>query len=436
MHRSYCSHGIVHQGLLFIEGLVFIGNFFIVLRVIFHRSTGDSDRDAKYSLSKLLQMSTVAEYQNEFEMLIKRVRGMFEPLLKTFYISGLKPALQCALLRSNPTTLGEAFPLAHAVKARFTDLQLWELLRSNPTTLGEAFFRACITKARFEAIVGKELNIKEKVDTIQSWPSEEAPLVVKGPLDANEDTILSLQNEDPNLMIQEKAVEYVRALNAAPLEVVFAGPFDIFLDCGFKLSQLRSNKTGDDNFSDNKAASGSEFELSSRICLSSFVDRYAVLHILLVPKAFCIFLQVYPYDQSLLLVWENYSLSESVTIHPNGVVPCEVLGACDKIYCDVVPLPFQLADAIAIPFSLCINTAPKPFFEASQYAIKSSLPSGVIDKVRAKEPATRYKFNLQVQLYEVGGKDRQVLRKRLQINLDTIGNPQVASSLTWASTHL
>ncbi|GKA00334.1 zinc knuckle CX2CX4HX4C containing protein [Tanacetum coccineum] len=31
-------------------------------------------------------------------------------------------------------------------------------------------------------------------------------------------------------MIQEKAVEYVRALNTAPLEVVFAGPFDIGVD--------------------------------------------------------------------------------------------------------------------------------------------------------------------------------------------------------------
>nr|GEV65720.1 pentatricopeptide repeat-containing protein At3g02650, mitochondrial [Tanacetum cinerariifolium] len=103
-------------------------------------------------------------------------------------------------------------------------------LHSNRTTLGEAFFRACITEARFEAIVGKELNIKEKVDTILSWPSKEAPLVVKGSLDANEDTILSLRSEDLNLMIQEKEVEYVRALNAAPLEVVFAGHFDIGVD--------------------------------------------------------------------------------------------------------------------------------------------------------------------------------------------------------------
>ncbi|GJU22309.1 hypothetical protein Tco_1155651 [Tanacetum coccineum] len=65
-------------------------------------------------------MGTVAEYQNEFEMLINRVTRISESLLKSFYISGLKPALQCALLRSNLTTLGEAFSLARATEARFT----------------------------------------------------------------------------------------------------------------------------------------------------------------------------------------------------------------------------------------------------------------------------------------------------------------------------
>nr|GEV75769.1 AIG1-like protein [Tanacetum cinerariifolium] len=39
---------------------------------------------------------------------------------------------------------------ARAIEARFTDRQLWELLRSNPTTLGEAFFLARITEAHFE----------------------------------------------------------------------------------------------------------------------------------------------------------------------------------------------------------------------------------------------------------------------------------------------
>ena len=105
-------------------------------------ASGSSDRDA---LSKLLQMGTVAEYQSEFEILINRVTGISENLLKSFYIYGLKPDLQCALLWSNPTALGEAFSLARATEARFTDLQLWELLRLNPTTLGEALPLARIT---------------------------------------------------------------------------------------------------------------------------------------------------------------------------------------------------------------------------------------------------------------------------------------------------
>ncbi|GJW26293.1 hypothetical protein Tco_0040104 [Tanacetum coccineum] len=107
-------------------------------------ASGGSNRDTEYALSKLLKMGTVAEYESE------------------------------------------VFLLARATEARFTDLQIWELLRSNPTTSGEAF-RAFITEARFEAIVGKEPNIKEKVYIIPSWPREEAPHVVKGPLDANKD---------------------------------------------------------------------------------------------------------------------------------------------------------------------------------------------------------------------------------------------------------
>nr|GEV59482.1 hypothetical protein [Tanacetum cinerariifolium] len=68
-----------------------------------------SDQDARYALSKLLQRGTVAEYENEFLMLIKRVTGISESLLKSFYISGLKPALQCILLR------------ARIIEARFED---------------------------------------------------------------------------------------------------------------------------------------------------------------------------------------------------------------------------------------------------------------------------------------------------------------------------
>ncbi|GJZ40844.1 hypothetical protein Tco_0587730 [Tanacetum coccineum] len=85
---------------------------------------------------------------------------------------------------------------------------------------------ARIIEARFEAIAEKEHNIKEKAYTTLTLPSEEASPVVKGPLDASEDTLLSLQSEDPNFKIQEKAIEYVRALNVAPFEVVFAGHVD------------------------------------------------------------------------------------------------------------------------------------------------------------------------------------------------------------------
>ncbi|GJU54703.1 hypothetical protein Tco_1228417 [Tanacetum coccineum] len=116
-----------------------------------------SDQDARYALSKLLQRGTVAEYESEFLMLIKRVTEISESLLKSFYISGLKPLLQCALLRLAPTTLGEAFSIAR------------------------------IIEARFETIAGKKLNIEEKIDTVLSWPSEKAPPVIKGSLDANED---------------------------------------------------------------------------------------------------------------------------------------------------------------------------------------------------------------------------------------------------------
>ncbi|GJR20475.1 hypothetical protein Tco_0969002 [Tanacetum coccineum] len=80
-----------------------------------HAKSG-SDQNAECALSKLLQMGTVTEYQNE----------------------------------SNPKTLDEAFSLDLAAEARFTDLQLLEFLRSYPLTLGEAFFRARITEAHCE----------------------------------------------------------------------------------------------------------------------------------------------------------------------------------------------------------------------------------------------------------------------------------------------
>nr|GEY96965.1 hypothetical protein [Tanacetum cinerariifolium] len=92
---------------------------FTVLRVLLlFMATGNNDR---YALSKLLQMGTVAEYESELVMLANRVTGISANLHKSFYISGLKPALQRVLLRSRPTTLGEAFSLARITEDRFED---------------------------------------------------------------------------------------------------------------------------------------------------------------------------------------------------------------------------------------------------------------------------------------------------------------------------
>ncbi|GKB05253.1 hypothetical protein Tco_0833448 [Tanacetum coccineum] len=80
-----------------------------------------SDQDARYALSKLLQMGTVAEYESEFVVLANRVTGISESLLTSFYISGLKLSLQIDLLRAMPKTLGEAFALARITETRFED---------------------------------------------------------------------------------------------------------------------------------------------------------------------------------------------------------------------------------------------------------------------------------------------------------------------------
>ncbi|GJW42152.1 hypothetical protein Tco_0070951 [Tanacetum coccineum] len=136
-------------------------------------ASGGSNRDAKYTLSKLSQMGTVAEYQSEFEILINRVTGISIKLLKSFYISGIKPTLLCALLWSNPITLDEPFSLARATEARFMGLQLLELLRSNLTTLGEAFFRARVQVQDLEETIRHKPNKVEAVKTSMIATSEE-----------------------------------------------------------------------------------------------------------------------------------------------------------------------------------------------------------------------------------------------------------------------
>ncbi|GJT68070.1 hypothetical protein Tco_1019550 [Tanacetum coccineum] len=106
-------------------------------------------------------MGTVAEYQSEFEILINRVTGISQSLLKSFYISGLNMTLQIELLRARPTTLGEAFYLARIIEARL--------------------------KAIAEKEKEKEHIIKKKANNILSLRSELASPDIKGSLDCDED---------------------------------------------------------------------------------------------------------------------------------------------------------------------------------------------------------------------------------------------------------
>ncbi|GJS20887.1 ty3-gypsy retrotransposon protein [Tanacetum coccineum] len=77
--------------------------------------------DPRGALSKLLQTNTVAEYQSEFEKLMNRDMDISKTLLISFYISRLKLSLQRELLVSKPTTLGDAYSLAHVTEARLDD---------------------------------------------------------------------------------------------------------------------------------------------------------------------------------------------------------------------------------------------------------------------------------------------------------------------------
>ncbi|KAH6761026.1 hypothetical protein C2S51_017975 [Perilla frutescens var. frutescens] len=60
-------------------------------------------------LSKLTQCSTITEYQDEFEALMNKVKGVPDPILLSMFIAGLKEEIQCRLLLSRPDTLEKAF---------------------------------------------------------------------------------------------------------------------------------------------------------------------------------------------------------------------------------------------------------------------------------------------------------------------------------------
>ncbi|PNY01861.1 retrotransposon-related protein, partial [Trifolium pratense] len=77
--------------------------------------------DVEGDLSKLSQTGSVAEFQAQFEDLMNKVTGISEPLLISFFITGLKRSLRRELQFHRPTTLMETFAMARAYEARLDD---------------------------------------------------------------------------------------------------------------------------------------------------------------------------------------------------------------------------------------------------------------------------------------------------------------------------
>ncbi|XP_057780136.1 uncharacterized protein LOC130998745 [Salvia miltiorrhiza] len=85
---------------------------------------GDSQfDDPEGTLAKLSQQCSVANYQSTFESLMGRTKGISEPLLISFYISGLKPSIRRDLQLNRPPTLDETFALSRVFESKYMDSQ-------------------------------------------------------------------------------------------------------------------------------------------------------------------------------------------------------------------------------------------------------------------------------------------------------------------------
>lgn len=86
----------------------------VFLHSLKHRFGGYLYDDPQGALFKLSQTPTVAEFQASFEDHMNKVSGIFEPLLISFFITGLKAEIRHELSFVKPTSLMETFSLARA----------------------------------------------------------------------------------------------------------------------------------------------------------------------------------------------------------------------------------------------------------------------------------------------------------------------------------
>nr|GMD06310.1 Transposon Ty3-G Gag-Pol polyprotein [Ipomoea batatas] len=80
--------------------------------------------DYQGKLSKLLQRTTVTEYQSEFEYLMNKVTGISESILISMFIAGLKSHIRRELQQARPTSLMETFALAREYEVHHEELRM------------------------------------------------------------------------------------------------------------------------------------------------------------------------------------------------------------------------------------------------------------------------------------------------------------------------
>ncbi|XP_031120513.1 uncharacterized protein LOC116023654 [Ipomoea triloba] len=80
--------------------------------------------DYQGKLSKLVQLTSVAEYQSEFESLLNRVSGISESILISRFVVGLKSHIRREVQRARPASLMTTFSLARDLESHYEDLQV------------------------------------------------------------------------------------------------------------------------------------------------------------------------------------------------------------------------------------------------------------------------------------------------------------------------
>lgn len=87
-------------------------------------------------LSKLRQLSTVLDYQREFQRLSNRVKGLSESYLISLYLSGLRDDIRVGAQKLNPTNLPDAFNFARLQEEESSLWRKWVWTENGKPNMG------------------------------------------------------------------------------------------------------------------------------------------------------------------------------------------------------------------------------------------------------------------------------------------------------------